>query len=512
MKQTKVVKRTIDKSPHIVRIGDPSPSQPAIRVSGEATGTIELGGNLAPIEVVGTEAIRESFGDSCIQQALAAGRAPGVKQLILNPDAHWGYGVPIGSVLVSPTHVYPSPVGVDIKCSMSLLQTDIPEDKVADPNIRRALIREIESRLSTSRRAVRGRVVNEKSISDAIVHGASRKVLKNLDIPQHWSDRCEYARHAGPDDDVDRLLNRLSKLLRQKVITDFDAKCRQIGSYGGGNHFGECEVVRVKADPNSQSVAKAFGLRDGCVAFLSHCGSRGFGHALATHQFLHLKTQFKRRGREYPNGDAQLVYAEYGTPEASEYLVDVALGANFATVNHLLINTVVMESFHKILPGCSCDLIYYISHNIVSHEQMDGQWQWVHRKGATRALPASHPLLRDSVFFETGHPILLPGNPRDGSSVMVALPGASRTAYSVNHGAGRRMSRTAARAHLNGNAVRKELADGDIISNIRNYPVDEAPDAYKDFGEVLRSVELAGLATEVARLQARFVIKEHGSE
>lgn len=512
MKQIKAVSKSVTTKTIEPLIGELSPSQPAIRISGEATGTIALGGDFPPIEVVGTEAIRDSFGTSCIQQACAVGRAPGVQQLILNPDAHWGYGVPVGSVLVSPTHIYPSPVGVDIKCSMSLLQTDIPEDVIADPHIRRTLIREIESRLSTSRRAVRGRTVNEKTVSDAAIHGASRKVLKHFDIPQHWADRCEYACHTGPDDDSERLQGRLSKLLRQRVITDFDAKCRQIGSYGGGNHFGECEVVRVKDDGRSRVVADAFGLRNGCVAFLSHCGSRGFGHALATHQFLHLKTQFKRRGKEYPSGDAQLVYAEYGTPESHEYLLDVALGANFATVNHLLINAIVMESFHKVVPGCHCDLVYYISHNIVSHEQFDGQWQWVHRKGATRALPAHHPLLSESEFYETGHPILLPGNPRDGSAVMVALPGAARTAFSVNHGAGRRMSRTAAKASLNGNAVRKELADCDVISNCRNYPVDEAPDAYKDFREVLRSVELAGLATEVARLQAKFVIKESGSE
>jgi hypothetical protein len=144
-----------------------------IRITGEATGQIELGANQTPIEVIGTPAIRDSFGASCMVQAIAAACSPGVSRFILNPDAHWGYGVPIGSVLVSPTHIYPSPVGVDIKCSMSLLQTDVPEDAIADPTVRRQLIREIEGRLATKRRAARGLPVNEESGFDAAVYSST---------------------------------------------------------------------------------------------------------------------------------------------------------------------------------------------------------------------------------------------------------------------------------------------------------------------------------------------------
>jgi tRNA-splicing ligase RtcB len=249
-------------------------------------------------------------------------------------------------------------------------------------------------------------------------------------------------------------------------------------------------------------------LKDGCVAFLSHCGSRGLGHALATNQFRWLQTAFKKRGRSFPSGDRELVYAEYGTPDANNYLNDMSMGANFATVNHLLINAIVLAAFQKVLPGTRGELLYFISHNIVSREEHDGVSQWVHRKGATRAFPAGHVGLAGTKFETTGHPILLPGNPRDGSSVMVALPGANLTAYSINHGAGRSMTRTAAKANLKADQVYQGLADADVVSNCRYYPIDEAPDAYKDFREVLRSVELAGLATEVARLQAKFVIKD----
>ena len=144
------------------QMGDLDPSG-FIRITGEATGHIEMGEDVPAIEVIGSPAIRESFGNSCLVQAMAAASAPGVSRFILNPDAHWGYGVPIGSVLVSPTHFNPSPVGVDIKCSMSLLQTDVPEEAISDPTVRRQLIREIEARLATKRRAARGLAINEES-------------------------------------------------------------------------------------------------------------------------------------------------------------------------------------------------------------------------------------------------------------------------------------------------------------------------------------------------------------
>lgn len=488
-----------------------SPSSPNILITGEASGQIDLGPELAPIEVIGNEAIRGSFGDGCIYQAMAAARSPGVSRFVLNPDAHWGYGVPIGSVLISPTHIYPSPVGVDIKCSMSLLQTDVPEEAIVDPRVRRLLIREIESRLSNGRKPARDQGVNEDSGWDATVYGGCKKVVKHFGIPQSWLERCETARHSVANDDQDSLAIRMEKLIREKVVLDFQSKCRQLGSYGGGNHFGECEIVRVADSEPAKKTADVFGLRDGCVGFLSHCGSRGLGHALASNQFYRLKTAFKKKGLAYPNGDAQLVYAEYGTPEANEYLMDMSLGANFATVNHLLINSIVLQAFQKVLPGARGELVYFISHNIANQEEIEGEKFWVHRKGATRALPGGHPTLQGTPFAESGHPILLPGNPRDGSSVMVALPGASRTAYSVNHGAGRCMSRTEAKKKLDSAQVQKSLADAGVLSNSRFYPVDEAPDAYKNFADVLRSVEQAGLAREIAKLQARFVIKEGGT-
>ncbi len=213
-----------------------------------------------------------------------------------------------------------------------------------------------------------------------------------------------------------------------------------------------------------------------------------------------------------PGGSAELVYAPVGIPQANAYLDDMALGANFATVNHLLINAVLLEAFQEVFPGVQGELIYYISHNMAKKETVDGQEAWVHRKGATRAFPAGHPELSETRFATTGHPILLPGDPVSGSVVMVAESGAANSCFSINHGAGRVMGRSAAKKQLDQTTVDNEFQDSDILSNCRKYPIDEAPAVYKDFDEVLRSVKVAGLAREVARLKAKFVIKDGGSK
>ena len=485
-----------------------------MKITGAATAELPADSDLSPVTVIGTSPIRETFGAETLVQAINCRRAPGVSQVVLNPDAHVGYGAPVGCVMVSPTHIYPGPVGVDIKCSMSLLQLDLPAEAIEDLRVRREIIKAIAARVPTGagrgqRNAPKSRSVDGRLGFQIATEGASKPVLKKLGIPKSWAEVCEDAAHCGPDGSVDSLAARLEWMGRQRDKRDrIESKYRQLGSYGGGNHFGEAEIVRLREGDQQREAAAAFGLKDGCVAFLSHCGSRGFGHDLAMAQFRSLKDSFLKSGRSFPAGDSQLVYAEVGSPAGGDYLCDMAMGANFATVNHLLINQLVLESFNEVFPGVRGDLVYFISHNIARQEPIEGQMQWVHRKGATRALPAGHPQLRGTRFENVGHPILLPGNPRDGSSVMVAQPGAERAAFSVNHGAGRRLSRTKAKKQLNQEAIDRGLAEHDIISNCRTYPRDEAPGAYKDFREVLHSVETANLATEVARLQAKFVIKD----
>jgi tRNA-splicing ligase RtcB len=485
-----------------------------------------------PITVIGTEKIRQTFDSLCVEQALNSRAAPGVTDLVLNPDAHCGYGAPIGCVLVSPTHIYPGPVGVDIKCSMSLLQLNVPAETLNDVKTRRALIDAILERVPTGagrgqRSAKKSRRVGESRGREIAIHGASRENCEALGIPPEWAARCEDSAHTGHDHTHDSLALRLDNLIKAGVLSNFGEKISQLGSYGGGNHFGEAEAVQIR--PGQEGVAKAFGLQNDCIAFLSHCGSRGFGYQLANNQFKKLQSLFTQWDTPFPAGDKQLVYAPLGTPEADRYIDDMSLGANFATVNHMLINSLVLEAFQEVLPGTTGQLVYFISHNIArleptnvrlpgaavtsvaeerSPRKDDYGMAWVHRKGATRAFPAGHPSLKNTPFAATGHPILLPGNPQAGSSVMVASAGAAKSAFSVNHGAGRVKGRKAAIREFDQKAIDQSFTDCDILSNCRNYPKDEAPAAYKDFNEVLRSVEQADLAHEVARLKARFVIKD----
>jgi len=506
-----------------------TPSTSTFIATGEATAILPARHpSQTPITVIGTAAIRNTFDELCVTQALNSRAAPGVTDLVLNPDAHCGYGAPIGCVLVSPTHIYPGPVGVDIKCSMSLLQLDVPADAIADVRLRRALIEAIAARTPTGagkgQRSVRkSRQVNEQVGALVATQGASAAVCAALGIPEAWAGRCEDAFHLGHDETAAALETRL-EMLRAGPFASFGDKIAQLGSYGGGNHFGECEIVQIADNDRARSVAQTFGLKDNHVAFLSHCGSRGFGFQLAQGQFRALQQHFKTWDIPLPSGDRELVYAPLGTPESDAYIDDMSLGANFATVNHLLINALVLEAFQEVLPGAHGSLVYFISHNIARREIIGhqagtvsaGHWApsthpslaWVHRKGATRAFPAGHPGLKGTPFENTGHPVLLPGNPQAGSVVMVADAGAAKSCYSVNHGAGRQMGRKAAIRALDQKQIDASFAAQDILTNCRQYPKDEAPAAYKDFEEVLRSVKTAGLATEVARLKARFVIKD----
>src|SRR5690606_680944 len=247
---------------------------------------------------------------TCLQQAVNSRMAPGVTDVILNPDGHAGYGAPVGCVMVSPTHIYPGPVGVDIKCSMSLLQLDIPEDAIADKRTRRALINAITERTPTGagrgqRSVKKARRVDQALGVRAVTEGAVKDVCEALGIPPEWALRCEDSTHRGHDGTYDVLRSRLDLILAQGRIRNFAEKIGQLGSYGGGNHFGECEITRVADRPSMKATADTFGLKDGHVSFLSHCGSRGFGNLLAQGQFRDLENKFRQWSMPFPSGRSE---------------------------------------------------------------------------------------------------------------------------------------------------------------------------------------------------------------
>ena len=454
-----------------------------------------------PVKLIANDAIFAGFDDKVFEQAVNTAEAPGVEQVIVGPDGHAGYGCPVGSVVVTDGMIYPGPVGPDVCCSMSYLQTNVPDAAIADKATRRAILNAIGERIPTgmgSRQARKAHRIAWEDLCEVPVWGAALSVLEHLGIPPNWAIKTEVSQQ-GPISELTERFDGHEPRIKEKL--------KQIGSLGGGNHFSECQAVTIA--PGMETLAAQWGIHNGSVGFLTHCGSRGFGFQLAASHFKGLEAHFARWGIPLPGGERELVYAPVDSPEGQAYLLDMWLGANFATVNHLLINTYIAEAFREVLGAqVKADLVYHISHNIGREEIVNGAKRWVFRKGATRAFPAGHYDLKGTPYADTGHPVLLPGNPEAGSYIMVGQPAAEKTAYSINHGAGRAMGRNHAKRTLNQGAVDAGMLAADIIYNGRSYPIDEAPAAYKDFEQVIGSVEQAGLAKTVAKLKARFVLKD----
>ncbi|HEX8492829.1 MAG TPA: RtcB family protein [Pyrinomonadaceae bacterium] len=254
----------------------------------------------------------------------------------------------------------------------------------------------------------------------------------------------------------------------------------QLGSLGGGNHF-----IELQREENL-----------GTLFLQVHTGSRGFGHGLASNYF-----ELAREERPDAITDIDLGYFTPESVHYRDYLNAVAAGGNYAILNRLIIFEQVAEAFAEVF-GDKLELIYEISHNLVQREWHPSFGEvWVHRKGATRAFPAGHPALQGTFWEETGHPVLIPGSNKDFSYILRPLAGAERSGFSVNHGAGRRLSRGAATRELSQRQMDDEYAAAGILVNMDGrVPLDEAAPCYKSAEEVTRAVTEAGLAEVVHKL------------
>ncbi|MFL6231214.1 MAG: RtcB family protein [Pyrinomonadaceae bacterium] len=248
----------------------------------------------------------------------------------------------------------------------------------------------------------------------------------------------------------------------------------QLGSLGGGNHF-------IELQRSEQA---------GTLFVQVHTGSRGFGHGLATNYF-----ELARAERPAEITDLDLGYFTPDSRHYRDYLNAVAAGGNYAILNRLVIFEQVAEAFRETF-GADLELVYEISHNLVQREEHPDYGDvWVHRKGATRAFPAGHPALKGTAWEETGHPVLIPGSNKDWSYILRPLAGAVKSGYSVNHGAGRRLSRGAATRELSQRTIDDEYREAGIVVNTDGrVPLDEAAPAYKSSREVIEAVTGAGLA------------------
>jgi len=344
-------------------------------------------------------------------------------------------------------------------CGMAALVSQVPAEKGFDERLRLKFSQEVMARVGMGTGKGSGYTVDEKRFNEIVRNGA-----KALGYNRNNSERDFIP--------VDDKWDIPDTPLRRGIT--------QLGSLGGGNHF-----IELQHDQHNRLVV------------MIHTGSRGFGHGLATH-FIDIGRQRLRKEKRLP-GDAKVsaeaVYFEPNDKNWTGYKNAVAAGANFAIVNRLLIMQEVARSFRKVF-GEEPELLYEISHNLAQLEpQPDGKQAWVHRKGATRAFPAGHAMLKGTRWEETGHPIIIPGSMGDKSYILYALPGAEKSLFSVNHGCGRRMSRSAARNQFSQSGVNRQMKELNVMVNAGgDVPIDESPGCYKDSSLVIDAVVSAKLA------------------
>jgi tRNA-splicing ligase RtcB len=405
--------------------------------------------------------------EDVFQQVVNACSFPGATRVVLTPDCHVGYGVPIGTAIETEGVLLPTAAGYDIGCGMVQLETTLTSDDVADVKKRRQWMDEVERRIGVGVGHGGMKKISSRKFPDIIRHGAHALNRSNDPFGRLRAGCAERACIPVDDDRTDVPGRALEK-------------ADQLGSLGGGNHFCEMQVDEL-----------------GKVWVMLHTGSRGFGWNIAKHYFT-LGAELLGLG---PRSEDH-VWLDWGSPAGRDYWNLHNMAANFAIANRMLIGDAVCEALETVFGG-EARVYYEISHNLIQKEG----GRFVARKGATRAFPAGHPALEETPWAETGHPILIPGSMETGSAILFAQEGAKESLYSVNHGAGRRLSRTAARKQLSQKDTDRRMAGKGIVLNTRNTPLDESGPCYKNLDEVLHAVETAGLAHVSKRLKPVACIK-----
>lgn len=456
-----------------------------------------------PARIYASEELLDlAFRDKTMDQLVNTAAMPGVvKRVLVMPDAHQGYGPPIGGVV--PTRypdgvISPGAVGYDINCGVRLMVSELMADEVRDEvsGLISALFRNIPSGVGKGGGA---RGVSSREMDEVLVKGAGWAVKAGYGRPED----LERIEEGGAMDGADP--SSVSPRAKQRGGP-------QLGTLGSGNHFIEIQEVEQLFD---ERVARAFGLFEGQLAVSIHSGSRGLGHQVCDDYVKSLQAAVSKYKIQLP--DRQLVCAPLNTPEGRRYFGAMASAANYAWANRQCMAQLARRSFEEILAGKvrNFDLhtVYDVAHNIAKIEEhtVDGKRikLCVHRKGATRAFGPGHPAVTP-VYRDVGQPVLVPGDMGTASYVLVGTGDAMQESFGTScHGAGRTMSRSAAKRQIHGGTLRQELEGRGIAVRAGSMAglAEEAPDAYKDIDAVIRVVDGAGLARKVARLRPLAVMK-----
>jgi tRNA-splicing ligase RtcB len=439
--------------------------------------------------------------EEALKQVSNVATLPGIiKASMAMPDIHWGYGFPIGGVAAFDWEtgvVSPGGVGYDINCGVRLAVTDLDYEDIR-PQVKDlvdALYRHIPCGVGSTG-SVKLTAKDTRQVLQQGSQWAARQGYGTADDVEHTEDRgC--LPQAEADEVSQRALQRGSS---------------QLGTLGAGNHFLEVGLVETIYDTRT---ADAFGLRRGQVTLMLHSGSRGLGYQVCDDFLAFMNKHVRTLGLSLP--DRQLACAYIQSEAGRRYLGAMAGAANYAFANRQILMHLSRKVFEKALNisprALNMRLVYDVCHNIAKKEEhvVEGRKQWVcvHRKGATRAFGPGHPALTPG-YREVGQPILIPGDMGTASYVLAGTQKAMEETFgSTCHGAGRVLSRSAAKKRSQGRAIHRELEDRGVLVRWtgRSTLAEEMPEAYKNISEVVNVVHGAGISRKVAKLRPVAVVK-----
>jgi len=456
------------------------------------------GGMHVPAVIFASRELIKAMDDKVYQQVTNVARLPGiVKASYAMPDAHWGYGFPIGGVAAfDPDQggvVSAGGVGFDISCGVRCLHTGLTFEDLKPLQTRLAdtLYRRIPAGLGST-----GQLhLSEKEMDSMLAGGAA------------WAVERGY----GRPEDLERIEEHGQMRGGKTSAVSAQAKKRQrdeMGTLGSGNHY--LEVQRV-ADVFDQAVAKAYEVRENDIVVSIHCGSRGLGHQIGTEFLKEMAVAAKSYAITLP--DRELACAPINSEIGQRYLGAMRAAINCALANRQILTQLARDAFGEVFSEAKMPLLYDVSHNTckVEEHEVDGKRRqlFVHRKGATRAFGPGHPDL-PAALMGAGQPVLIGGSMGTSSYILAGTASGMEQAFgSACHGAGRAMSRHEAMKKWSGRQVVDDLAARGILirSPSMRGIAEEAPGAYKDVSEVVDAAERAGLASKVARLEPLVCVK-----
>jgi tRNA-splicing ligase RtcB len=465
----------------------------------ETTWRIEPHGPMrVPAIIYADENLIRDMDDKVYEQAVNVAMLPGIVQAsYAMPDAHWGYGFPIGGVAAfDPEHggvVSAGGVGFDISCGVRTMLTGI---KVADilpvqKMLADSLFRQIPAGVGST-----GAITLDTVEMDAMLFGGARWAVE-----RGWGDACDLDRIEERGTMAGAMPERVSERARER-------QRREMGTLGSGNHYLEVQAI---AEIFDTAVAEAYGLAEDDVVVTIHCGSRGLGHQIGTEFLKEMVIAASASGIALP--DRELACAPIHSDVGQSYLGAMRAAVNCALANREILGHFARRIFAHFFPGQNLSLLFDVSHNTckVEPHMVGGKRRhlFVHRKGATRAFGPGHESL-PARLRPVGQPVLIGGSMGTASYILVGEISAEQKAFSsACHGAGRAMSRHAALKLWSGRKVQDELAAQGILirSPSTRGIAEEAPGAYKDVGAVVAAAEHAGLARRVARLRPLICIK-----